>query len=181
MRDIFLAAAIPGLLEAAPDLAKAFGTPDPEEAVNQTAVAEIAEAIALQVTGAPNIQAAVETLQTDSDKRQSFQTAVRVAWYNLDKAYVEPPDSGIQAARDFALSYGGRPRNWPLELVTYLFTLIFGGASVVVVWRAEFSAEQVTMVLQAVIGLSIMVGGFWLGSSYTTSRSRGMGEDLRGK
>lgn len=164
-------AALPQLLNAAPDVVKLLADKEKPVSERNTDIALKLIDVAQRATGEQTAQSAVEAIASDPKAAEAFQNTVREEWFSLQEA----GGSGIDGARKFAVEYAKSPRNWPLEVVTYMFVTIFGFAALMVMVKAEFSDDQITMMLQAVIGLSLMVGGFWLGSSYTTSRSRGAG------
>ena len=129
---------------------------------------------AIAATGAPNVQAAVESIASAPPAQEKFREEIQKAAPAITQAL----DVERKAAREFAMQYGAAPYNRPLEVVTYaiigLFALI---VVVVLVWR--FDRDLATMVIQAAIAFAGGVVGFWVGSSYG-SRTKDYGRpDLR--
>ena len=161
-----LAALFPLLLDKIPALLKIFTDKEkPVSERNVDAALKVVE-IVKEATGTTSIAEAVEQVVQNQEACQAASKAIEEQWFEL----TEVGGGGIAGARAAAIEYAKQPRNWPLELVTYMFVTIFGAAILFVLAKAEFTAEHVTMSLQAALGLALMVGGFWLGSSYTTSR-----------
>jgi len=168
-----LAALLPSLISAIPQLAKLFGSgPKTDKTI---AIAEKVAQVVIDATGATNLQAAVETINADPAKRDVATQAVQAVWYELQEI-----GGGIGAAREFSVrasaesaAFYKMPAFW---ISLALLPLLYG-----TVWLVLTGAEGFTNELRAAIASSVVTGvlgavaGFWLGSSFTTSRSRGLG------
>jgi hypothetical protein len=168
-----LLALLPSLVSAIPQLAKLFGTGS-AVAERNVAAAETVARLVVEATGAPNLQGAVESIQADPASRQKAAEAVEAGWYAL----VPADGGGIEGARDFNAAQGQTPF-WlmPAFWVSLaLLPLLYGTVYIVLTGNDGFSGE-----LKAAIASSVVTGvlggvvGFWLGSSFTTSKSRGLG------
>lgn len=168
-----LAALLPSLVSAIPQLAKLFSSGSAVSERNAKAAETVAQ-IVVAATGAPNLQGAVETIQADPAARQKASEAVEARWYEL----VPADGGGINGARDFNTAQG-QPPFWTMPafwVSLALLPLLYGTVYIVLTGNGEFSGE-----LKAAIASSVVTGvlggvvGFWLGSSFTTSRSRGLG------
>jgi lysozyme len=168
-----IAALLPSLISAIPQLAKLFGSgPKTDKTI---AIAEKVAQVVIDATGATNLQAAVETINADPAKRDVATQAVQAIWYELQEI-----GGGIGAAREFSVrasaesaAFYKMPAFW---ISLALLPLLYG-----TVWLVLTGAEGFTNELRAAIASSVVTGvlgavaGFWLGSSFTTSRSRGLG------
>jgi lysozyme len=168
-----LAALLPSLISAIPQLGKLFGSgPKTDKTI---AIAEKVAQVVVDATGATNLQAAVETINADPAKRDAATQAVQAVWYELQEI-----GGGIGAAREFSVRASAEsapfykmPAFW---ISLALLPLLYG-----TVWLVLTGAEGFTNELRAAIASSVVTGvlgavaGFWLGSSFTTSRSRGLG------
>lgn len=168
-----VAALLPSLIDAIPQIAKLFG--DGPRTDKTAALAQKVVETVVQATGAANLQAAVETVQSDPQMRKQATEAVQAIWYELAEI-----GGGIGAAREFSAktaadgaSFIRMPAFWiSLALLPLLYGTVYavltGGDGFTSELRAAIASSVVTGVLGA-------VAGFWLGSSFTTSRSRGLG------
>jgi len=168
-----VAALLPSLISAIPEIAKLFGS-GPKTDKTAAIAQKVAETV-IAATGAPNLQAAVETVQADPQMRKQATEAVQAIWYELQEI-----GGGIGAAREFSVRAAAEsapfykmPAFW---ISLALLPLLYG-----TVWLVLTGAEGFTNELRAAIASSVVTGvlgavaGFWLGSSFTTSRSRGLG------
>ena len=139
---------------------------------NIAAAQKVAEAV-VAATGAPNLQGAVEQMASDP----GAVTRAREALAPMLELH-EAGGGGIEGARDFnatmhAVPFWLMPAFWISAL---LMPLLYYTVHVVLTGNGSFSGE-----LKAAIASSVVTGvlggiiGFWLGSSFTTSRSRGLG------
>jgi lysozyme len=168
-----VAALMPSLISAIPEIAKLFGN-GPRTDKTAAIAQKVAETV-IAATGASNLQAAVETVQADPQMRKQATEAVQAMWYELQEI-----GGGISAAREFSAktaadgaSFIRMPAFWiSLALLPLLYGTVYavltGGDGFTSELRAAIASSVVTGVLGA-------VAGFWLGSSFTTSRSRGLG------
>jgi len=168
-----VAALLPSLISAIPEVAKLFGS-GPKTDKTAAIAQKVAETV-IAATGTPNLQAAVETVQADPQMRKQATEAVQAIWYELQEI-----GGGIGAAREFSVRAAAEsapfykmPAFW---ISLALLPLLYG-----TVWLVLTGAEGFTNELRAAIASSVVTGvlgavaGFWLGSSFTTSRSRGLG------
>jgi len=168
-----VAALMPSLISAIPEIAKLFGS-GPKTDKTAAIAQKVAETV-IAATNAPNLQAAVETVQADPQMRAQATEAVQAIWYELQEI-----GGGISAAREFSAktaadgaSFIRMPAFW---ISLALLPLLYG-----TVYAVLTGAEGFTNELRAAIASSVVTGvlgavaGFWLGSSFTTSRSRGLG------
>jgi len=168
-----VAALLPSLISAIPEVAKLFGS-GPKTDKTAAIAQKVAETV-IAATGTPNLQAAVETVQADPQMRKQATEAVQAIWYELQEI-----GGGIGAAREFSVRAAAEsapfykmPAFW---ISLALLPLLYG-----TVYAVLTGAEGFTNELRAAIASSVVTGvlgavaGFWLGSSFTTSRSRGLG------
>jgi lysozyme len=168
-----IAALLPSLISAIPEIAKLFGS-GPKTDKTAAIAQKVAETV-IAATGATNLQAAVETVQADPQMRKQATEAVQAIWYELQEI-----GGGIGAAREFSVRASAEsapfykmPAFW---ISLALMPLLYG-----TVYAVLTGAEGFTNELRAAIASSVVTGvlgavaGFWLGSSFTTSRSRGLG------
>lgn len=174
----FLEAAFNALVQTLPTLGKIFSSGSPVAQRNVQVMETVVNAIQDQV-GAKNAQEAVQIVQEDPVLREEADALVKVNaldWFNVDL-------SGVQAARevDIKRTESNLPfwKSSPAFAVTaMLLPLLY-----MTMWfvlkgdpAAGFTSEMKSMAVSAVIaGILGGVTGFWLGSSFTTSRSRGLG------
>jgi lysozyme len=167
-----LAALLPSLVSLLPELGKLFGSGGAVSDRNIAAAQKVAEAV-VAATGAPNLQGAVEQMASDP----GAVTRAREALAPMLELH-EAGGGGIEGARDFnatmhAVPFWLMPAFWISAL---LMPLLYYTVHVVLTGNGSFSGE-----LKAAIASSVVTGvlggiiGFWLGSSFTTSRSRGLG------
>jgi lysozyme len=168
-----VAALMPSLISAIPEIAKLFGS-GPRTDKTAAIAQKVAETV-IAATNTANLQAAVETVQADPQMRKQATEAVQAMWYELQEI-----GGGISAAREFSArtaadgaSFIRMPAFWiSLALLPLLYGTVYavltGGDGFTSELRAAIASSVVTGVLGA-------VAGFWLGSSFTTSRSRGLG------
>lgn len=172
-----LAALLPSLVSLIPELAKLFnGGPKTQQ---NLALAEKVANIVVSATNAPNLQGAVELMQTNPQALASAKQAVKEVWFEL----AEAGGGGIEGARSYNLKFAesGFPF-WKMPafwITVLLLPLLYGTVYLVLTGASEsFSGE-----LRAAIASSVVTGvlggaiGFWLGSSFTTSKSRGLGAE----
>jgi lysozyme len=167
-----VAALMPSLISAIPEIAKLFGS-GPRTDKTAAIAQKVAETV-IAATNTANLQAAVETVQADPQMRKQATEAVQAMWYELQEI-----GGGISAAREFSArtatdgaSFIRMPAFWiSLALLPLLYGTVYavltGGDGFTSELRAAIASSVVTGVLGA-------VAGFWLGSSFTTSRSRGL-------
>ena len=164
----FLLAASPSLISAIPEFAKIFSSPDVASR-NTEAVVKATEMV-MKAIDAPNIQAAVEKIQTDPQAATAANDSLRVnraELIDMMERVSAMNEKNIASAREF--SKGEPPIIGNLKfvhLISLLFVLFSGIGSVIVLSSSTFSAE-----LKGAIVTLILIGGwtgvkeFWLGSS----------------
>lgn len=158
----FIAAALPALISAIPDLARMFGSGS-EVSERNIKAAELVVGIAKEAIGAKNEQELVESMQSDPAAVSTVRDAVRANWFQLEEV-----GGGIVAARDSNAKVQGdkglvhNPAVWitaallPLVYFTVIRVLAYDG----------FSDEMKVMVVTAVIsGILGAITGYWLGTS----------------
>jgi lysozyme len=168
-----VAALMPTLISAIPEIAKLFGS-GPKTDKTAAIAQKVAETV-IAATGASNLQAAVETVQADPQMRKQATEAVQAIWYELQEI-----GGGISAAREFSAkaaadgsSFIRMPAFW---ISIALLPLLYGTVYAVLTGGDGFTSELRAAIASSVVtGVLGAVAGFWLGSSFTTSRSRGLG------
>jgi lysozyme len=172
-----LAALLPSLVGLIPELAKIFGS-GPKTERNLEVAQKVAD-IVVRATNTPNLQGAVELMQIDPQILSAAKKAVQESWFEL----AEAGGGGIEGARGYNLKFAeaGVPF-WKMPafwITVLLLPLLYGTVYLVLTGAADaFSGE-----LRAAIASSVVTGvlggaiGFWLGSSFTTSKSRGLGAE----
>ena len=161
-----LAALLPSLVGMIPELAKLFGSGSAVADRNIKAAERVAEVV-IAATQAPNLQGAVETMQSDPAARQAASTAVQAAWFEL----AEAGGGGIDGARKFNLAAAGIPA-WRMPAVWVTVALLLPVYAVVgaVLWGEGWSNEIRLQVVTAVLVVISVVSAYWLGSSSGSAR-----------
>ena len=168
-----IAALLPSLISAIPEIGKLFGSgPKTDKTV---AIAEKVAQVVVAATGTPNLQAAVETINADPTKREAATQAVQAIWYELQEI-----GGGISAAREFSVKAAAADNQfWRMPafwISLALLPLLYGTVYAVLTGSEGFTNELRAAIASSVVtGVLGAVAGFWLGSSFTTSRSRGLG------
>lgn len=175
----FIAAAIPALLQAAPDLIRIFGKGERSERNAQAAekVAQIARA----VTGEPTVEGAVGAIQTNPELTQKFQEAVRQQWFDLLDMAERVQKSDQEAIREARTFNAGEPFLLDTPFLklrfVHLLSLILVGFSG---WFAISHWADLTGELRgAIITLMVIAGwngvrDYWMGSSEGSNRKTEM-------
>jgi muramidase (phage lysozyme) len=171
-----VAAVLPTLVSAVPELVKIFGDRSADSRQTYGKAADKVIEIAQAATGAVNAQAAAERVQSDPAAAAAFKAAVQEQWFQL----TESGGGGIEGARKANLEAAGIPlwRQPALAISVLLLPLVYYVAHLVLTGATDggFSGELKAAVATAIItGVLGGITGFWLGSSFTTSRSRGLG------
>lgn len=160
----FIAAAIPALAQAAPDLFRIFGGKNAEK---NAQAAEVVAQIAKSATGEATVEGAVNAIQADPAKAEAFRAGVRMSFAELLQLAEHD-----ERSRDAALS-----RNTALMTADPRWLYVIGGiaafvvvASYVLAWAVltgDFSPEVKAMVITGVVIGSIgTVLAFLFGSSF---------------
>lgn len=167
----FVGLALSALIDAVPSLIRAFGKGQRSE--ENAKLADVVVPIAKAAVGATNEQDLVEKL-SDAANVAKIDRAIAAQWFEITEA----GGGGVEGARKANIEAAGVPL-WkqPAFIVTVLLLpLVYYTVHVVLTSVAGFSGE-----LKAAIASSVVTGvlggvlGFWLGSSFTTSKSRGLG------
>lgn len=166
-----LAALIPSLVAAIPQLAKLFGSGSPVSERN-AAAAEIVARVVQDATGSVNLQQAAERIQSDPAARQAAADAVQANWFQL----VEAGGGGIAGARaaDAAAQASGAPL-WQspsfivaclllpvVYLVVVAVSFNLGGP-----WPSDVRSALVSSAVSLILG---SLAGYYYGAQ--TSRNR---------
>jgi len=179
----FLAAALPALLQLIPELTKLFGSGSEVSNRNGKLIERVGE-IVVQATGAPNLQGAVESMQTNADALETARDAVRREWFDLQ-------EKSIAAARDFNMRYAQIKdvRTIPFTGLTFLELLsawlvvsgTVAGGYVLVEGEGKFGNQMIGAVITLlVIGGAVSVREYWLGTSAESRRKTDMLNARRG-
>lgn len=172
----FLLAALPALLEMIPKLGKVFGSGS-AVAERNVAAATIVADVVQQVTGARNIQEAVETMKSDPAALAAATQAIETRWYEIAEAGGGGID-GARKAEAAAVDAGRRPWQsasmWALLLLLPLAYMVVG--SVVGLWGANDWSPDVRAAISTAV-VSLIIGGaagYYWGATTTrnTSTSR---------
>lgn len=167
----FIAAALPALVQAIPELIRSFGKGEVTER-NAKAAEAVLQAVQT-ATGTPNAQAAVETIQRDPAALQAAREALeRDLWFEATEA----GGGGIEGAREYNTTLQGEDvRHIPAFWITLaLLPLLYGTVYIVLTGAPDqFSGE-----LRAAIASSVVTGilggviGFWLGLKFSAPRTQ---------
>ena len=164
----FIAAALPAIMQAVPDLIRMFGTKGSENTERNAKTAEMVVEIAKVATNSANAQEAAEKVQNDPDAAAAVREAIRNQWFEL----VEAGGGGIEGARKMntdpaAPAFWRQPAFW---ITAALLPLVYGTVWAVLV-RDGFSDDVKAMVVSAIVtGVLGAVLGYWLGSSAGSAR-----------
>lgn len=165
-------AVLPALVGAIPALGKLFGSGS-EVSERNLRAAEIVGNIVVDAVGASNVQEAAERVTNDPRAAQAAREAVTARWYEL----VESGGGGIEGARQASIEAASVPLfKQPAVVISLsLLPLIYMTVGAVL-FHVGFSDEVKTMVVSLVAGGTLgAIASFFLGSSFTTSRTRGLG------
>jgi predicted chitinase len=159
----FIAAALPAIISAVPELARMFSSGSPTSERNIKA-AEVVMSVAKEAIGARNEQELVDTLQRDPEAAAQVRQAVKDNWYQLEEV-----GGGIQAARaanERTQGEKGLQHNPAVWISAAL--LVFPLMLLVDVFYAHplsYDGNLRTQIITAVLAVIMMVGGYWLGTS----------------
>lgn len=161
----FIPAAFAAIAEAVPSLIRLFGSSEVSE--RNASAAEIVVAAAKEATGARNEQELIETLKRDPAAAQLVQDAVQTIWYQI-----AVDSSGIDGARKAnADAEGARPWLNPALWITVLLLPLVYMTVYFVMTNEKFSQDVKSMVVATVVsGVLSAVAGYWLGTSFSSSR-----------
>lgn len=166
-----VAALLPTLIESIPKLGKLFGSGS-AVAERNIAAATAAMKIAQEAVGAVNAQETVERIKTDPAAAAAATQAIESRWFEL----VEGGGGGIDGARKAALEYSqpDGPRFWfnpafwisVVLLAMPLMLLV----DVFYVHPSAYAGELRTQVVTGVLMVIGMVGGYWIGTSFSSAK-----------
>lgn len=174
----FIEAAFAELAKSLPTLGKLFGSGSDVSNRNIAAM-EVAVNVVKEAVGAKNEQETVDIVRNDPTLAKVADDAVKANAYEI--AGVDM--SGVGEARKHDQARASEPvgfwRTSPafwitcllLPLLYYTVHTILTG-SVAEGFSGEFKASVGSAVISGILGGAV---GFWLGASFTTSRSRGLG------
>lgn len=164
----FLAAVLPAVIGAVPELVRMFGSGSAVSERNAKA-AEVVVAVAKEAIGAHNEQELLEVLQSDPSAAAAVRQAVKEQWFRIEEV-----GGGIAAAREANLRMQGdrspayNPAIW-VSAALLIFPIMLL-ADVFYVHPAAYDANLRTQIVTAVLAVIMMVGGYWLGSSMGSAR-----------
>jgi muramidase (phage lysozyme) len=165
----FVAAALPALMSAVPELVRMFGGTGANTERNAKA-AEVVVGIAKEAIGARNEQELIESLEGDPHAAAAVRQAVKENWFRLEEV-----GGGIQAAREANVKAQGdkglhhNPAIWISAVL-----LIFPAMLLVDVFWVNpdlYDDNLRTQIVTGVLAVIMMVGGYWLGTS-ASSRAK---------
>lgn len=137
---------------------------------NAGTIAETIASVAQTVTGATNVQDAVQRIMTEPDKQRAFQLAMQERGDDLEKAYLTDRQSA--RSRDTAIQVAtGRNRRGDIlaTIAVTGFFAVFG----MLFFGPEISSGERDLILVmagALIGILKDVYGFEFGSSKDSAR-----------
>ena len=165
-------AAIPALINFAPELVKIFTDKGGNVSDRNTAAAIKVLEIAQQATGAANAQAAVETLLVDPQAQASFREAVQTQWFSLDP-------QAVAESRKFAadnpqamsiLRYVTAAALGFLGFANIAVYVLLGVGMALDLKEVAQLMQMASTIQQADIGTALVAVGYWLGSSNGSDR-----------
>lgn len=171
----FIAAALPSLISAVPDLIKIFGANTSTGELSPTAVrnekaAEAVMNVAKAALGARNEQEVVSTLQNNPDAPQILRDAVKDNWFQIVEV-----GGGITEARKAASAAQGTKNLAfnPAFVISVLLMLMpfMLLADVFYVHPEQYSADGLrTQIVTGVLMVISGIMGFWLGTSFSSGK-----------
>ena len=160
----FIAAALPSIISAVPDLLKIFKDRGKESSEQYAQAASRVVEIAIEATGAANAQEAAERIANDPTAATLVREAVKGQWFELVDV-----GGGIPAAREANLKAGADFWKQPAFVVACLLLPLVYYVAAVVLQFGDFSQETKAMVVAAIItGVLGGITGFFLGSSVSS-------------
>jgi len=167
---LFASLALPMIVEAIPKLGKLFGSGS-EVAERNIKAAETVIGIVQDAVGAKNAQEAAEILKSDPQAVQAASQAIEAAWYELSEA----GGGGIDGARknNAAMVQSGQPLHhnpaiW-ISALLMVFPLMLI-TDVLFVHPDNYTGELRVQIVTAVLAVIAMVGGYWLGTSFSSAK-----------
>lgn len=174
--DPFTLTAVTSIIKEVPDLIRIFGK-DGENTERNAKAAEKVVDIAKAITGETTAEGAVQVIKTDPEVREAVQKFIRESWMELTEV-----GGGVNEARKFAVSIQNSPYAHVVAVVSYAGLGLIGFANLVVFLALGIAIvtdhksidqmfQMASTLVQADIGASLIVFGFWLGSSVQKSRT----------
>lgn len=166
-----LAALLPSLIQVVPKLGKMFGSGS-EVSERNVAAVTMAMDVAKEALGAKSAQEAIETALADPEAAQQVRQAIESRWLELSEA----GGDGIAGARAAALAYSQQdgPRFWlnpafwvSIILLTMPIMLLI---DVFYVHPESYVGEIRTQIVTGILLVIGMVGGYWIGTSFSSAR-----------
>jgi muramidase (phage lysozyme) len=164
----FVGMALTALMNAVPDLMKLFGSGSKVSERN-TKVVETVVNLAKNAIGATNEQQLVEAL-ADPEAVVKVQAAIRDNWYQIQEV-----GGGIVAAREASIKVQGT--NGLLANPAFLISLILLMLPMLLlidvffVHPDNYSSDGLrTQIVTGVLMVISMIGGFWLGTSFSSGK-----------
>lgn len=164
----FVAAALPALINAVPELVKIFGSGSETAQRNEKAVGVVMD-IAKNAIGAKNEQEMANTIETDPQAAATVREAIQANWWQLQEV-----GGGIKEARENAIKMQGdkgllaNPA-FVISLVLIVMPLMLL-VDVFFVHPEMYDGNLRTQIVTGVLLVISMVGAFWLGTSFSSSR-----------
>lgn len=163
----FLLAAVSPMIQALPDFAKIFQSPDVASR-NVEAVTKAA-GIVMNAVDATNVQEAVEKIQASPAVAAVANDAIRMSQADLMdmiERMARIDEASVGAAREFSRNDKPVMGQWLfVHVLSVLFVALGGGAAIFVLATSTDPTERV-MALQTLLIVGFAsVAGFWLGSS----------------
>lgn len=164
-------ALLPSVVAAIPRLAAIFKNGS-EVAERNVAAASAVLDIVTQATGSVNAQAAVEAIQKDPAQLAAATKAVESNWFTLAPADGGGVEGARKAAEAYAMPEGQRfwlnPAFWiTLVLIGMTYMMLI---DVFFVHPENYSGDLRTQIVTAVLLVISIVGGYWLGTSFSSAR-----------
>lgn len=159
----FLAALLPHLISAVPELAKTFGSGS-EVSERNIKAAEVVAGIAKDALGARNEQEVMDTMKSDPAAVATVRAAIQDNWYQLVEV-----GGGVEAAAQRSIKMQGDRGMWANPALWVSGALLVFPMMLCVdvfyVHPLSYDANLRTQIVTAILGTILAVGAFWLGSS----------------
>lgn len=171
-----IAAVLPALVQAIPELTRIFGSGSEVAQRNAQAAERVVE-IVTTATGAVNAQQAAERVAADPAQRQAAADAVRAEYYDLLEL-ADVDERSRAEARSFAerMMAGGpewRQIGYGAVIGALALTVVIGGGVMfwVLMLSPEVSGDQKGMILGALLAAFSTVLAYFFGSSLGSKNS----------
>ena len=169
-------ALLPSVISAIPRLAQIF-KPGSEVAERNVAAATAVMDIVTKATGTVNAQAAVEAIQKDPAQLAAATKAVEASWFELAPADGGGIEGARKASEAYALPEGPRfwwnPAFWiTVAMLAMPYMML---VDVFFINPANYSGDLRTQIVTAVLLVISIVGGYWLGTSFSSARKTELG------